>query len=352
MRALLLSAYAADSHRYWARGLMTHLEAFDWTSIELSPRHFQWRVRGNPLTLMSDHDATLSASFDLILATSLVDLATLIGLYPHLGRARRVVYFHENQFAYPVAEGQARRLEPLMVNLYSALAADRVLFNSRWNRESFFDGVAHFLGRMPERVRPARLERLKERSAVLPVPLTPLSRAPGPTVRTPARIIWNHRWEYDKNPETFFDALIELAAGGTAFELAVMGPVFRKRPPVFERARRALAPHIVCFGHQSRAAYLEQLERGGIVVSTAHHEFQGLAVMEAVQRGCVPLVPERLCYPEFYADGYRYDGRFETLVARLRRWLEAPDERPAAPDVSALEWPALKGAYGQWLGAW
>ncbi len=227
MKALLLSAYAADSHRYWARGLTAHLEAMEWTLLELAPRHFQWRVRGNPLSFMSAHDATLSQSFDLIVATSLVDLATLIGLYPHLGRAYRVVYFHENQFAYPLGQQQTRRLEPLMVNLYSALAADQVLFNSQWNRDSFFNGVADFLKRMPERVSLARLEALKARSDILPVPLWLLVDAPSTGQGAPRRIIWNHRWEYDKNPEDFFAALEALSGTGMDFELVVMGQVFR-----------------------------------------------------------------------------------------------------------------------------
>ncbi|WP_299261332.1 DUF3524 domain-containing protein [uncultured Kushneria sp.] len=345
MKALLLSAYAADSHRYWARGLMAHLEAIDWTLIELAPRHFQWRVRGNPLSFMSEHDATLSQSFDLIVATSLVDLATLIGLYPHLGRAFRVVYFHENQFAYPLGEQQTRRLEPLMVNLYSALAADRVLFNSQWNRDSFFDGVASFLKRMPERVAPARLEALKTHSEILPVPLWPLEKSPLFGRKTPPRILWNHRWEYDKNPEDFFAALETFSDSGVEFELVVMGQVFRHRPEVFDQARLRLARHITCWGHQTRARYLEELGRGGIVVSTAWHEFQGLAVMEAVQHGCVPLVPERLCFPEYYASHYRYDGSRDALIKRLEQWLTSPETRPTPPEISAWTWPQMADQY-------
>ncbi|REC95465.1 tRNA-queuosine alpha-mannosyltransferase domain-containing protein [Kushneria indalinina] len=345
MKALLLSAYAADSHRYWACGLMAHLDAIDWTAIELAPRHFQWRVRGNPLSFMSEHDETLSHSFDLIVATSLVDLATLIGLYPHLGRAWRVVYFHENQFAYPLGPQQTRRIEPLMVNLYSALAADRVLFNSQWNQDSFFEGVDGFLKKMPERVTPVRLETLKAHSEILPVPLWPLEEVPSAGQGAPARIVWNHRWEYDKNPEDFFAALETLSDKGLEFELVVMGQVFRKTPEVFEQARARLARHITCWGHQTRARYLEALGRGGIVVSSAWHEFQGLAVMEAVQHGCVPLVPERLCFPEYYAPEYRYDGSREALITRLAQWLTAPDTRPNPPDLGVWTWPQMAERY-------
>ena len=41
-----------------------------------------------------------------------------------------------------------------------------------------------------------------------------------------------------------------------------------------------------------RQNYYRLLERADVVLSTALHEFQGVAVMEAVARGCQPLVPE------------------------------------------------------------
>lgn len=39
----------------------------------------------------------------------------------------------------------------------------------------------------------------------------------------PLRIAWNHRWEHDKGPEDFFDALKSLHAAGLRFQVAVLG---------------------------------------------------------------------------------------------------------------------------------
>ncbi len=356
-RGLLLSAYAAVSHRHWTRGVIRHLDEIDWTLLELPPRHFRWRIRGNPLTWMLKEDATLAQDYDVVLATSMVDLTTLIGLYPHLASARKIVYFHENQFAYPSGREQKPQGEALMVNLYSALAADAVAFNSAYNRDSFIDGARAFLKRLPENL-PAvsPLERLRERAHVLPVPLvpgaTPLASS-GSRRRHGGgrRIVWNHRWEYDKNPEDFFAALEALSERGIDFELAVMGQRFRGEPAVFARARERLSKHIVAWGPQPDEAYRAQLDDADIAVSTTWHEFQGLSVMEAAQRGALPLVPDRLCFPELYPAAYRYDGSREGLIDRLATWLTCPEDRPPRLDLSAWTWPALASHYRRLLTA-
>lgn len=354
MRVLLLSAYEAVSHRYWAQSLMAQLEEVSWTQLSLPPRHFAWRIRGNPLSWMLKEHDTLSQSFDVVLATSMVDLATLVGLFPHLGRAKKVVYFHENQFAYPESSDQMPQVEAKMVNLYTALAADSVVFNSAYNRDSFIDGARAFLKKMPENLPAAKpLEAIRERAMVLPVPI-PDSTAPenlAPCQQTafqkmvPQRIIWNHRWEYDKNPDDFFTVLFALSEAGVAFELAVLGQRFRQVPAIFAEAEQRLAKHIVAWGPQPEEAYRELLDSADIVVSTTWHEFQGLAIMEAAQRGALPLVPDRLCFPALYPPAYRYDGTREGLYDRLSAWLNDPATRPELLDTTAWEWPAWREAY-------
>ncbi|MCL7938865.1 DUF3524 domain-containing protein [Halomonas sp. ATCH28] len=350
MRVLLLSAYTAVSHRHWAHGLTERIRDVEWTLLELPPRHFRWRIRGNPLTWSLKEHETLSRRYDVVLATSMVDLATLVGLYPHLGAARRVVYFHENQFAYPESEGQRPQGEARMVNLYSALAADRVVFNSAYNRDSFIDGARDFLKRMPENLPAAApLERLRECARVLPVPIDPVAGR-GRTSSRGRLIVWNHRWEYDKNPDDFFAVLIALAERGVAFELAVMGQRFRRYPAIFDTARQRLADRLVAWGPQPRDEYLALLDRAAIVVSTTWHEFQGLALMEAAQRGALPLVPERLCFPELYPEACRYDGTREGLERRLEAWLLDPSSRPPVPSARAWEWASLEEGYREMLG--
>jgi glycosyltransferase involved in cell wall biosynthesis len=135
-------------------------------------------------------------------------------------------------------------------------------------------------------------------------------------------LLWNHRWEHDKGPETFFGVLERLAGRDVPFRVAVCGERFRETPAVFEAARARLGARLVQFGFvPDRGAYLDLLARTQLVVSTALHEFFGLAVLEAVQLGARPLVPDRLCYPELYPAEFRYadEAALEHELERLCR---------------------------------
>lgn len=62
-----------------------------------------------------------------------------------------------------------------------------------------------------------------------------------------------------------------------------------------------------CWGYvDSVDAYRVVLGSSHVVLSTSWHDFQGLSVLDAVARGCVPLVPDRLAYRELFSECYRY----------------------------------------------
>ncbi len=356
---LLLSAYHASSHKRWTTGLVEHLQPhFQITLKTQPPRHFAWRSRGNSLHwAFDDHLADLQP--DLLVATSMVDLAGLRGMLPHLATTPTVAYFHENQFAYPTRDDELRP-NLLLTNLYTALAADLVLFNSPHNRRTMIDGVHSFLRKMPDQVPPGVTDHLRRHSQILAVPLeNQLFVAPRvrhePDFSPPLRIIWNHRWEYDKAPERFFKALFDLADEGVPFRLVVLGQRFREAPPIFEEARHRLQDRIDHMGHvSSREDYLQWLRRGDIVVSTALHEFQGLAVQEAVALGCRPVLPDRLAYPDFFEPPFLYpsdaaqpDADVQSLKDHLRPLLTFPDRLgdPPLPDLHSWSWEHLGPRY-------
>src|SRR5690554_4277065 len=86
MRALLLSAYDAPSHRYWHQTLSSALTAIDWTTLSLPARYFNWRIRSNSLYWAHAEKACLQQPWDFLLATSMVDLTGLRALLPSLAQ--------------------------------------------------------------------------------------------------------------------------------------------------------------------------------------------------------------------------------------------------------------------------
>ena len=101
--------------------------------------------------------------------------------------------------------------------------------------------------------------------------------------------------------------LTALRRNGLQFEIAITGQQFRQAPPGFAEVESRFASHIVQFGNlDERTDLLALMARADVVLSTALHEFQGLAVLEAVQKGCIPVVPDRLAYREMYPAGFRY----------------------------------------------
>lgn len=348
MRILLLSPYDAASHASWRSGLCRNLPEHEWTCLTLPARYFTWRIRGNSLTWGLEQRQILEQDYDLLLATSMTDLATLRGLVPALARLPTLLYFHENQFAYPKTAHQHRSVEPQMVSLYAALCADALVFNSQYNCETFLQGLADLLRRLPDAVPAGVVERLSVKSRVLPVPVCvpDISMIPRP-MAPPVQVVWNHRWEYDKGPELLLAALEQLPPQ-LPLQVHVIGQQFRGEPPEFQRIHALLSERgwLGEWGYMADvSAYALRLVDSHLVLSTAHHDFQGLAVLEAVAAGCLPLVPDRLAYPEWFGPAFRY-ADLNDLVAKLSGLVEALLVSPLlAPDVSSLSWPKLGPQY-------
>ncbi len=339
MKALLLSAYDAGSHRAWRESLYAMLPQISWTTLTLPPRHFAWRVRGNSLSWAFKHRAALTDNHDFLLCTSMTDLSALRGFVPSLGQLPTIVYCHENQFAYPEnpQTPQVNAVEPQMLSLYTALCADRLVFNSEWNRSSFLQGASALLRKLPDEVPSGLPERLA-RSSVLPVPLDASLWESRQAQEEPdvLSIVWNHRWEFDKGPTLLLAIVDALMQQRVRFRLHLLGQRFRQAPPEFDvlqarlahwHAETGISPgHIGYMDEQS--AYRQLLAGSDVVLSTALHDFQGLALQEASVLGCAALAPERLVYPEYLTSTQLYQGtgpltaQAASAAARLHEWAQ------------------------------
>lgn len=391
-KILLLSPYDAYSHQQWRLTLLEMFPDFDWTLLTLPPRYFAWRVRGNSLSWALEKKTVLERHYDLLICSSLTDLSGLRGLVPSLANMPTLVYFHENQFAYPTngmaakpndkskASACARAqntapesVEAALLSIYTALCADRILFNSQWNYESFVSGCHTLLNKLPDHVPAGIMPLITAKSHIQAVPLSdalfdsvghqPQMPTPAPSVKRPLNIVWNHRHEYDKGPDLLLSIVQQLVAAGFPFRLHLLGQRFRKRPKAFTELESLLAAY---YQHhrippginqwlENRDEYLAQLRSADVVLSTALHDFQGLAIQEACIMGCLPVVPDALAYPEFIPQVYRYDAvgslteQAVSAVGRLHFLLQVmqqPNQDLPVPDFSDIQASRCRD---QWL---
>jgi len=348
MKILVLEPYFGGSHESFIKGLDRHIPA-DLDLLTLPARKWKWRMR-LAAPLFAEQLQGRAGGYASVLCSTFVDVATLKTLAPEwILDVPVITYFHENQFAYPVQREDERDFHFSLTNFTTALASDKVLFNSRYNLETFLAGCHDFVRKAPDMAGDYGLEKVREKAVCLPpgIDFSEIDRAadPGEGNAHPV-IVWNHRWEHDKNPEPFFEALFALDRRGIDFSLIVMGQSFKDQPPIFQRARQRLAHRIMHFGTaSSRKEYARWLRKGDIVVSTATHEFFGMAVLEAVRAGCRPLLPNRLSYPENFPDEFLYDdGAFpERLIESLEQGRLSTDQSRSLTEK--FSWNTLADEY-------
>lgn len=365
MNVLALEPWYGGSHRAFLDGLARH-SAHDVRLVTMADRYWKWRMQGGAVTLSAKARAAADDGFepDVIFATSMVNLPAFLALTRDRFAATPVVlYFHENQLTYPLREGQERDLTYAYVNYLSALAADRVVFNSAFHRDEFFEALPELLRRFPDYTHLRTAQRLRAKSEALHLGLD-LAALDGLRPARPERasgapvVLWNQRWEHDKNPEAFFRLMNRLDDAGAPFRLILAGERFEVQPPAFETAFRRYADRILHYGYaDDLPEYARLLHRADVVVSTARHEFFGVAIMEAIRCGCHPLLPNRLTYPELIPERLHrpllhapvlYEDEDE-LFEVLRRILTG-EEHPLPPAVlreipESLAWPEQVRAY-------
>jgi glycosyltransferase involved in cell wall biosynthesis len=305
---------------------------------------WRWRMRGGAVTL-ARMAREAGVRPDLIVASDMLDLATFRALTADiLGAVPAAVYFHENQLTYPLPPGRQRDLGLAWINYTAALCADAVVFNSAFHRDEFLGALRGLLGRYHDFRELATADAIAAKSHVLHpgVDLASLDGAAPADDGGPPIVLWNGRWEYDKQPGAFFAALEELEGRGAAFRLIVAGEHIDPNAPEFTAARERWAGRIVHWGYApTRGTYAALLGRAHVVASAALQEFFGIGVVEALYCGCAPVLPRRLNYPHLVPRELHgaclYDDQ-AGMVDLLARALAAP----AAPG----RWRALAEPYG------
>ena len=343
MRILALEPYYGGSHQAFLDGWIAHSQ-HEWTVVTLPAYHWKWRMRHAAITMARQlkEPPYQESRWDIVFCSDMLNLPEFRGLAPaHVAGLKTILYFHENQLTYPSQQPREWDYHFSFTNFTSAIAADRIWFNTKFHRDEMFSALVDFLQRMPDHQPLNEIEALKEKAGVQ-YPgidlIEPLSSRPAGL----PRITWAARWEHDKDPDLFFQAIYRLKEQGFKFRLNVLGQSFRNSPDVFQVAREELADEIDQWGYLEQIDdYRTALRETDIFVSTAQHEFFGIAAVEAISAGAYPLLPDRLSYPELLQrqtkkdrDHYFYAGDLSSLVTRLGELIEqtAQDDSTLKPD--------------------
>jgi len=353
MRILALEPFHGGSHAAFLDGWGRH-SSHDITPLTLSAHHWKWRMRHAAVTL-AERAGALDGPFNALWASDMLDLAAFRGLAPaHLAALPAVLYFHENQLAYPTTDDRPRDTHFGFTNFISALAAiasgGEVWWNSAYNRDRFLAELRTLLSHTPKPRMATHVPRIEAHSRVMHPGIDPVGGDTTPRrAGDPLHLLWAARWEHDKNPALFFTALDRLVDRGVTFRVSVIGESYAQTPAAFAQARARLGDRVARWGYQAtRADYEAALRDADVVVSTADHEFFGLSVVEAASAGCVPVLPRALAYPELFDESAVFypPGDAEALADALVALADG-GALHTAPDVSRFAWPTRAAAMDQ-----
>jgi len=362
MQICLVEPFFTGSHRQWAEGLQKH-SRHEIQLLTLPGRHWKWRMHGGAVALASEFSQTFNQVENfpqLIIATDFLDVPTFRGLLPPAARAIPIaLYFHENQLTYPWSPTDEdvqleRDNHYAFINYTSCLASEKIFFNSRYHQFSFLDALPEFLNQFPDHQELENIELIKKKSKVLSLGMKLIPNISNRSINkeTPV-LVWNHRWEYDKTPEEFFETLIEFQEEKVNFKLIVLGEKYKKSPMIFDRAKEKLKDRILHWGFaKSRSEYLALLKSGTILPVTSRQDFFGGSVVEGIASGLFPLLPNRLAFPEhvpekwmgkcLYSDRNDFKQKLRNLILN-----GIPDGSELCDFVSRYDWTNLSSKYDE-----
>ncbi|XP_064637680.1 tRNA-queuosine alpha-mannosyltransferase-like [Lineus longissimus] len=465
---LLIEPFYGGSHKQLMDLLTAEFQGSE--LVTMTAKKWHWRARTASLYL--SQTIPRRESYRVLFASSVLNLAELVSLRPDLAKLKKVMYFHENQLVYPVRKQQDRDFQYGYNQILSCLVADVVIFNSKFNRDSFLENISKFFKLIPDYRAKNLKEMISPKCTVIyfPLKLPPKTsgqdlpsdekiqsgdcdvlvekmdcgddversskllntnataiqgsdaassqndtrekvkltedgfsfqdiivdsgcsgkenqseildhddddrltgqlsdqkecadpRFEGVTLNvesvlscndgSPLHIVWPHRWEHDKGPGVFFETLYKLKEEELDFEVSVLGETYLEIPAIFTEAREKLSSHILHWGFvESKDDYYKVLRSADVVVSTANHEFFGVAMLESVYLGCYPLCPNRLVYREIFPGDHLYNTD-QQLFKRLRNFCREPKMCRRAKvdvDVEKYSWGKLQPVFKELL---
>lgn len=312
------------SHRAWAEGYQRWTEKYsEYYQVRLtiiSGEKWKFRMLSGAATSIDACDSgNPDENDDIIIVDGMFDATVVKARSAH---SKVLVYFHENQLTTPYSSQDRDQKNQTswqfgMVHYRSLLAADGFIFNSHTQFRNFQAALPRMLKEQcPTDEIDWHLEKCNQffhsKCTFLynGLELDELAEpAPGEneteTTRNPKIpiILWNARLEEYKDPGTFLQ-MLKQAKNETdiGFRLIVLGTDPTKDQRWYQRFRDEIGDDQILFMGwcSGRKEYAKFLQSADIVVSTAKHETFGISIVESVFCGALPLLPNRLSYPELF----------------------------------------------------
>jgi glycosyltransferase involved in cell wall biosynthesis len=308
LNILALDPYMGGSHKSFLEGLVT------WSShriipLTMSDKFMRWRLHGGAVTL-AERSRDIPDDIDLLLVSSMTNLPAFIALTnPRFANVPSVLYMHENQLTIPLPAGKERDATFCYLNYLSMLAADQLVFSSQFHFDSLMLELPRFLRSLPDHQKLPSVDRIADKSIVLHPGLHLSAHKSYDKYRERNQrpvILWNQRWEYDRNPSMFFRMMDRLDDSGCLFDLILAGDATGEQPKELDKIWKRFGDRILHYGYvEDIERYSRLLHKADIVVSTASYEFFCTAIMEAVFCGCHPMLPNGLTYTELVPESLR-----------------------------------------------
>lgn len=361
MKILYIEPFYAGSHKQWIDSYILYSK-HEIDILSLPGRYWKWRMHGAAITL-AKRFVENNKKYNLIIASDMLNLPLFISLCRNkINSTRIATYFHENQILYSNSPLESekelnRDLHYAFINYTSSLVSDINLFNSHYHRNVYLEEMDKYLNKKPEYKNKYTVEIIADKSSVLHIGCDLEKFSPiNDCLNNLPIILWNHRWEHDKNPELFFNTLIKLKKNEIKFHLVVLGQKFSRVPEIFNKIEKELKSEILHIGYcDSFNDYKKWMHKADILPITSYQDFFGISIVEAVYCNTIPLLPNRLSYPEilekennpdiFYNDDNDFYIKLKQLIIDYKNLRNSTSKYREV--VNRFDWNIMKNKYDE-----
>ena len=326
LKICLIEPFYTGSHKKWADEYQ-YYSKHNIEILSLKGIYWKWRMHGGAITLAEKFNQLYNKKTkpDLILTTDMLNLPVFSSFIKY--DIPTITFFHENQLTYPWSSKDRDKLKNRdhhygFINYSTALKSNAIMFNSLFHLHSFINALKVFLKQFPDHRGISNIEIIKKKSIVsyLGLNLNKFNKYELKQKNKYPIILWNHRWEYDKNPDQFFNSLKKIKEDNYKFNLVVLGEEFQTEMSIFNKARELFADELLHIGYcDSFTDYAKWLWKSDILPITSNQDFFGISIMEAVYCKTIPILPNRLTYPElFKSDRTIFYNNDNELIEKIK----------------------------------